>query len=56
MRFPMLGSFHCFVSSLSGSVIAVYGAEKNDGIFTVEDFCTADFPVQTPRPALSCDT
>ncbi|XP_003977449.2 DNA polymerase delta subunit 2 [Takifugu rubripes] len=41
---------------VTGSVIAVYGAEKNDGIFTVEDFCAADFPAQTPRPALSCDT
>lgn len=25
------------------------GAEKNDGKFTVEDFCTADLPAQTPR-------
>lgn len=56
MRSPMLGSSRCSVSSLTGSVIAVYGAEKNDGIFTVEDYCTADFPAQTPRPALSCDT
>lgn len=45
------------VSSLpvSGSVVAVYGAERNDGKFTVEDFCMADLPLQTPRPALSSD-
>lgn len=43
------------VSSLSGSVIAIYGAERNDGKFTVEDFCMADLPLQTPRPALSSD-
>jgi len=41
--------------SSSGSVIAIYGAEKNDGKFTVEDFCMADLPQQTPRPALSSD-
>ncbi|KAM4745308.1 DNA polymerase delta subunit 2 [Anableps anableps] len=40
---------------VTGSVIAIYGAEKNDGKFTVEDFCMADLPLQTPRPALSCD-
>ncbi|XP_068460765.1 DNA polymerase delta subunit 2 [Clinocottus analis] len=40
---------------VTGSVIAIYGAEKNDGKFTVEDFCTADLPLQTPRPALSSD-
>lgn len=39
----------------TGSVIAIYGAERNDGKFTVEDFCTADLPLQTPRPALSTD-
>lgn len=43
------------ISSLSGSVIAIYGAERNDGKFTVEDFCMADLPLQTPRPALSSD-
>uniref|UniRef100_A0A3Q4BK08 DNA polymerase delta subunit 2 n=1 Tax=Mola mola TaxID=94237 RepID=A0A3Q4BK08_MOLML len=37
------------------SVIAIYGAERNDGKFTVEDFCMADLPLQTPRPALSSD-
>lgn len=41
------------ISSLAGSVIAIYGAERNDGKFTVEDFCMADLPLQTPRPALS---
>ncbi|XP_059192803.1 DNA polymerase delta subunit 2 [Centropristis striata] len=40
---------------VTGSVIAIYGAEKNDGKFTVEDFCMADLPLQTPRPALSSD-
>ncbi|KAM9858342.1 DNA polymerase delta subunit 2 isoform 1-T2 [Aulostomus maculatus] len=40
---------------VTGSVIAVYGAERNDGKFTVEDFCTADLPLQTVRPALSSD-
>lgn len=43
------------ISSLSGSVIAIYGAERNDGKFTVEDFCMADLPLQTPRPVLSSD-
>lgn len=40
---------------VTGSVIAIYGAEKNDGKFTVEDYCTADLPVQSPRPALKED-
>ncbi|CAJ1067982.1 DNA polymerase delta subunit 2 [Xyrichtys novacula] len=40
---------------VTGSVVAVYGAERSDGKFTVEDFCTADLPPQTPRPALSSD-
>ncbi|CAG5922236.1 DNA polymerase delta subunit 2 isoform 2-T4 [Menidia menidia] len=40
---------------VTGSVIAIYGAEKNDGKFTVEDFCTADLPLQRERPALSSD-
>uniref|UniRef100_A0A667WAN6 DNA polymerase delta subunit 2 n=1 Tax=Myripristis murdjan TaxID=586833 RepID=A0A667WAN6_9TELE len=40
---------------VTGSVIAIYGAEKNDGKFTVEEFCTADLPLQTPRPSLSSD-
>ncbi|KTG33141.1 hypothetical protein cypCar_00040360 [Cyprinus carpio] len=29
--------------------------EKNDGKFTVEDFCIADLPPQTPRQSLSSD-
>lgn len=41
--------------SLSGSVIAIYGAEKNDGKFTVEEFCMADLPPQTPRSTLTSD-
>ncbi|XP_057687098.1 DNA polymerase delta subunit 2 [Corythoichthys intestinalis] len=40
---------------VTGSVIAVFGAERNDGKFTVEDFCTADLPEQTARPALNSD-
>lgn len=40
---------------VTGSVIAIYGAERNDGKFTVEDFCMADLPSQKPRPALSSD-
>ncbi|KAM7416229.1 hypothetical protein PAMA_018346 [Pampus argenteus] len=40
---------------VTGSVIAIYGAERNNGKFTVEDFCTADLPLQTARPALSSD-
>lgn len=40
---------------VTGSVIAIYGAEKNDGMFTVEDFCMADLPLQTSRSALSSD-
>ncbi|XP_061672795.1 DNA polymerase delta subunit 2 [Syngnathoides biaculeatus] len=40
---------------VTGSVIAVYGAERSDGKFTVEDFCTADLPAQAVRPALDAD-
>ncbi|TDH13382.1 hypothetical protein EPR50_G00056930 [Perca flavescens] len=40
---------------VTGSVIAIFGAEKNDGKFTVEDFCLADLPLQTPRPELTSD-
>uniref|UniRef100_A0A669DFX7 DNA polymerase delta subunit 2 n=1 Tax=Oreochromis niloticus TaxID=8128 RepID=A0A669DFX7_ORENI len=40
---------------VTGSVIAVYGAERNDGKFTVEDFCTADLPLQKARPPLDSD-
>ncbi|XP_036383639.1 DNA polymerase delta subunit 2 [Megalops cyprinoides] len=40
---------------VTGSVIAVFGAEKNDGKFTVEGFCTADLPLQAARQPLSCD-
>uniref|UniRef100_A0AAZ3RA30 DNA polymerase delta subunit 2 n=1 Tax=Oncorhynchus tshawytscha TaxID=74940 RepID=A0AAZ3RA30_ONCTS len=40
---------------VTGSVIAIYGAEKNDGKFTVDDFCTADLPPQAPRTTLSSD-
>ncbi|KAI5624051.1 DNA polymerase delta subunit 2 [Silurus asotus] len=40
---------------VTGSVIAVLGAEKNDGKFTVEDFCLADLPPQTPPEPLKAD-
>ncbi|XP_067251327.1 DNA polymerase delta subunit 2 [Chanodichthys erythropterus] len=40
---------------VTGSVIAIMGAEKNDGKFTVEDFCMADLPPQTPRQPPSSD-
>ncbi|XP_016105034.1 DNA polymerase delta subunit 2-like [Sinocyclocheilus grahami] len=40
---------------VTGSVIAIMGAEKNDGKFTVEDFCMADLPPQTPRQPLGSD-
>ncbi|XP_061762792.1 DNA polymerase delta subunit 2 [Nerophis ophidion] len=40
---------------VTGSVIVIYGAERNDGKFTVEDFCTAGLPMQTARPTLSAD-
>lgn len=39
----------------TGCVVAIYGAETIDGKFTVEDFCTADLPPQTPRPTLNTD-
>lgn len=39
----------------TGSVIAIYGAERNDGKFTVEEFCTADLPLQSARPPLTSD-
>lgn len=53
-HFLLCLSWHLFILS-SGSVIAIYGAERNDGKFTVEDFCTADLPLQTARPALGSD-
>ncbi|KAK3540018.1 hypothetical protein QTP70_022811, partial [Hemibagrus guttatus] len=40
---------------VTGSVIAILGAEKNDGKFTVEDFCLANLPPQTPREPLDTD-
>ncbi|KAL7827170.1 hypothetical protein SRHO_G00328880 [Serrasalmus rhombeus] len=40
---------------VTGSVIAILGAEKNDGKFTVEDYCLADLPPQTPREPLNAD-
>lgn len=46
----------CFcVYSPTGSVVAILGAEKNDGKFTVEDYCLADLPPQTPREPLNAD-
>lgn len=40
---------------VTGSVVAIYGAERNDGKFTVEDFCTADLPPQSTRPEIRSD-
>ncbi|XP_035234603.1 DNA polymerase delta subunit 2 [Anguilla anguilla] len=40
---------------VTGSVIAVFGAEKNDGKFTVDGFCVAELPPQAPRQPLSSD-
>ncbi|XP_007247162.2 DNA polymerase delta subunit 2 [Astyanax mexicanus] len=40
---------------VTGSVIAIMGAEKNDGKFTVEDYCFADLPPQAPREPLNSD-
>ncbi|XP_066499546.1 DNA polymerase delta subunit 2 [Hoplias malabaricus] len=40
---------------VTGSVMAILGAEKNDGKFTVEDYCLADLPPQTPREPLDKD-
>ncbi|XP_062399355.1 DNA polymerase delta subunit 2 [Sardina pilchardus] len=40
---------------VTGSVIAILGAEKNDGKFTVEGFCTADLPAQTLRKVPEAD-
>uniref|UniRef100_A0A8C6V6D1 DNA polymerase delta subunit 2 n=1 Tax=Neogobius melanostomus TaxID=47308 RepID=A0A8C6V6D1_9GOBI len=39
----------------TGCVVAIYGTETIDGKFIVEDFCTADLPAQTPRPAINTD-
>lgn len=55
---PIEGLFklwYIFIFHLSGSVIVIYGAEKNVGKFTVEDYCTADLAVQKARPSLSSD-
>ncbi|XP_034025761.1 LOW QUALITY PROTEIN: DNA polymerase delta subunit 2-like [Thalassophryne amazonica] len=41
---------------VTGSVIAIYGAEANEGKFTVEEFCMADLPLQTARPPISSDS
>nr|XP_055024153.1 DNA polymerase delta subunit 2 [Misgurnus anguillicaudatus] len=40
---------------VTGSVIAIMGAEKNDGKFTVEDYCLADLPPQATRKPPSSD-
>ena len=46
-------SFH--LTPFIGVVIVVYGHERDDGKFQVEDFCTADLPVQIPRTNLDQD-
>lgn len=55
LKYMIMSPVRHGISSLSGSVIAIYGAERNDGKFTVEDFCMADLPPQRPRPVLSSD-
>ncbi|XP_061116266.1 DNA polymerase delta subunit 2 [Conger conger] len=40
---------------VTGTVITVFGAEKNDGKFTVVGFCVADLPPQAPRQPPSSD-
>ncbi|XP_072259009.1 DNA polymerase delta subunit 2 [Pyxicephalus adspersus] len=40
---------------VTGAVIAVLGSEGEAGVFTVEDFCLASLPPQTPLPELSED-
>ncbi|KAJ8286167.1 hypothetical protein GJAV_G00035270 [Gymnothorax javanicus] len=54
-RIKLEGNIDASKFVTAGSVIAVFGVEKNDGKFTVESFCTADLPPQTPRQPLSSD-
>ncbi|XP_054854421.1 DNA polymerase delta subunit 2 [Eublepharis macularius] len=40
---------------VTGTILAVYGSEKEDGKFLVEDFCFADMPTQLPMMGPSTD-
>lgn len=43
------------LSAISGTILAVYGSEKDDGRFLVEDHCFADMPTQLPMMGPSTD-
>ena len=38
-----------------GTILAVYGSERDDGKFLVEDHCFADMPTQLPMMGPSTD-
>lgn len=40
---------------VTGTILAVYGSEREDGRFVVEDHCFADLPRQLPRRGPSTD-
>ncbi|XP_039212426.1 DNA polymerase delta subunit 2 [Crotalus tigris] len=40
---------------VTGTILAVYGSEKDDGRFLVEDHCFADMPTQLPMMGPSTD-
>ncbi|XP_075767181.1 DNA polymerase delta subunit 2 [Pelodiscus sinensis] len=40
---------------VTGTILAVYGCERDDGKFAVEDHCFADLPRQLPRSGPSSD-
>ncbi|KAH0623210.1 hypothetical protein JD844_031274 [Phrynosoma platyrhinos] len=40
---------------VTGTILAVYGSEKDDGKFLVEDHCFADMPTQLPMMGPSMD-
>ncbi|KAL8173827.1 UNVERIFIED_CONTAM: DNA polymerase delta subunit 2 [Gekko kuhli] len=40
---------------VTGTILAVYGSEREDGKFLVEDYCCADMPTQLPMMGPSTD-
>ena len=48
-----MSQFYC--TFCTGVIIAIYGHEREDGKFDVDDFGTADLPVQKPHPKLDED-
>nr|XP_056715936.1 DNA polymerase delta subunit 2 [Euleptes europaea] len=40
---------------VTGTILAVYGSEREDGKFLVEDYCFADIPTQLPMMGPSTD-